>query len=135
RVAGQLIHHLAPIGDPTMVLEVGILRAADGPDLDRPGGFLDRLLVDQKFQSITWSGGEQLPVIVTGLDVLTVDGEDKIAFVDFDVILVGRSVLVDMGDLVETAGVGLQFEPWIAGLIAAGFAGSSAASTGADAGV
>ena len=60
---------------------------------------------------------EVLPVVVAGLQIVVVDRDDVVAFLDLQVVVIGRAVLVDVADLVEAGRVGDEVEARIARLL------------------
>ena len=76
---------------------------------------VDGLGVHQEFELAAGKNVEELPVILAGLQLLAVHREDEVAGRDLDVIVIGRALAVDVADLVEAAGIGLQVEAGIAG--------------------
>jgi hypothetical protein len=53
---------------------------------------------------------EVLPIVLAGLEIVIVDGDDEIARLDLQVIAIGRTILVDVGHLIEARRVGGEIE-------------------------
>src|SRR5581483_1563425 len=96
----------------------------------RPGAVRRGLGVHGEFQLGAGGQGVMLPVVAASLERFAVDGEDEIADVELDALLLGRAVPIDVHHLVEAAGVRLQLKARIAGLISRGHPAAAA-----DAGV
>ena len=106
----QLRHDVAAIVHPLRVLQVAERAARDRVDRDVPRAFLRRLVVDQEVELGPGREREVAPVVVAGLQIVAVDGDDVVAFLDLEVVAIGRPVLVDVADLVEPGRVGHERE-------------------------
>ena len=53
---------------------------------------------------------EELPVVVARLDLAVVDRDQIVALLDLQVVVIGRPVLVDVGDLVEAGRIRREIE-------------------------
>src|SRR5215210_1807207 len=81
----------------------GILKIAEGPSGDRsdrdfPGAFLDRLVVEHEMELRARREREITPVVVGGLEVVIVDRDHEVPFLDLQEVAVGGPVLVDVSD-------------------------------------
>ena len=114
--ARELVDHRATLLDPPLVSQVAEGRHRDRLVLDLPGALGGGLVVDRQLDLAIEPAAEERVVVVAGLDGLAVDGDQVIPLGDLDPVLVGRAVLVDMGDLVASArGIRLEVQAEVAG--------------------
>ncbi len=75
----SLVDHVAAIVDPPRVLQIAERAAGDRRDRDLPRAFLRRLVVDQEVELRARREREVLPVVVAGLQIVVVDGDEIVA--------------------------------------------------------
>src|SRR5262249_13506338 len=96
--ARQLFGDLAPFLDPALVAKLILLQGRDGLDPGLPGTVLIGLVVECDFDLAVQPVGavQQLPVVVAGLDRLSVDRNQIVANAELDPVLVGRTAFIDV---------------------------------------
>ena len=112
---GQFGDHLLAVFHPAVVFQVALRDGGERFEIDGPGAVGCGFGVHQEFELAARKNVEELPVVVAGLQFLAVDRKDEVAGGDLDVIVIGRTFAVDVGDLVEAAGIGLEVEARVAG--------------------